>query len=88
MEHKPDKQQTLTRLALCAGIAAALYAAALKLSALECYRPWLEEHKVESIAVAAAVLFGLSLVALPLPEQEDLPESGPCDGYERTEDLP
>ena len=44
METKPDKQQTVTRLALCVVVAVALYAAAGKVPPLEPYRPWLEEH--------------------------------------------
>ncbi len=61
METKPDKQQTVTRLALCVVVAVALYAAAGKVPPLEPYRPWLEEHKVQAIAITAAILFGLSL---------------------------
>ena len=44
METKPDKQQTVTRLALCVVVAVALYAAAGNVPPLEPYRPWLEEH--------------------------------------------
>lgn len=62
METKPDKQQTVTRLALCVVVAVALYAAAGKVPPLEPYRPWLEEHKVQAIAITAAILFGLSLL--------------------------
>ena len=86
METKPDKQQTVTRLALCVVVAVALYAAAGKVPPLEPYRPWLEEHKVP-----AAILFGLSLLLFPPEEggaEPAAPEEGPCAGYERTEDLP
>lgn len=38
METKPDKQQTVTRLALCVVVAVALYAAAGKVPPLELYR--------------------------------------------------
>ena len=62
METKPDKQQAVTRLALCVVVAVALYAAAGKVPPLEPYRPWLEEHKVQAIAITAAILFGLSLL--------------------------
>lgn len=58
METKPDKQQTVTRLALCVVVAVALYAAAGKVPPLEPYRPWLEEHKVQAIAIAAATCSG------------------------------
>ena len=68
METKPDKQQTVTRLALCVVVAVALYAAAGKVPPLEPYRPWLEVHKVQAIAITAAILFGLSLLLFP-PEE-------------------
>ena len=38
MEWKPDQKKAATRLILCGGLAAALYAAAVKLPALEEYR--------------------------------------------------
>ena len=91
MEAKPEKSQSITRLALCVLIAAGLYAGAGKLPQLEPYRPWLEEHKIEAIAVAAAVLFGLSLALLPLAQGEgereaaQPQEAGPRAGYEPTE---
>ena len=84
METKPDKQQTVTRLALCVVVAVALYAAAGKV-------PPLEQHKVQAIAITAAILFGLSLLLFPPEEggaEPAAPEEGPCTGYERTEDLP
>lgn len=87
METKPDKQQTVTRLALCVVVAVALYAAAGKVPPLEPYRPWLEEHKVQAIAITAAILFGLSLLLFPPEEggaEPAAPEEGPCAGYERT----
>ena len=68
-----------------------LYAAAGKVPPLEPYRPWLEEHKVQAIAITAAILFGLSLLLFPPEEggaEPAAPEEGPCAGYERTEDLP
>ena len=84
MEWKPDQKKAVTRLILCGGLAATLYAAAVKLPALEEYRPWLEEHKLEAGAVTAAALFSLSLLLLPLPEAgggEDEEADGFCDGY-------
>lgn len=83
METKPDKQQTVTRLALCVVVAVALYAAAGKVPPLEPYRPWLEEHKVQAIAITAAILFGLSLLLFPPEEggaEPAAPEEGPCAG--------
>lgn len=93
MDWKPDKQQTVTRLALCVVIAVVLYVAADKLGdrieLLERCKPWLERNKIQAIAILAAVLFGLSLVLLPLPRSEDAvppPEDAdPCPGFERTE---
>lgn len=84
MDWTESKHGTVTRLALCGAAAALLYAAAdkwadgCKVPALEAYLPWLRENKVEAIAIAAAILFGVSLVLWPLePEEED-----PCAGYE------
>ncbi len=83
MEFKLDKSQTVLRLALCGGGAALLYAGALKLPALAERRDWLEAHRVEAIAVGAAVLFGLSLVlAPPEPGAACEPE---LEGYEPVE---
>ena len=90
METRPEKSQALTRLALCVILAVGLYAGAGKLPQLAPWRDWLEAHKIEAIAAAAAVLYGASLLLFPLPKEgEDgaEPETGPCAGYERTEDL-
>ena len=51
---------------------------------------WLEGHKIEAIAAAAAVLYGVSLLLFPLPKEgedgvEPEPNAGPCAGYEPTE---
>ena len=91
MEQASEKIQLLLRLALCGGGAALLYSGATRLSALEEHKPWLEEHKVQAIAITAAILFGLSLLLFPPEEggaEPAAPEEGPCAGYERTEDLP
>lgn len=90
METRPEKSPALTRLALCALLAGGLYAGAVRLPRLEPWRDWLEGHKVEAVAIAAAALYGLSLVLLPLPEGGEgadgaAPETGPCAGYEPTE---
>lgn len=82
MEWKPDQKKTVTRLLLCAGASAALLGAAGRLSALEPYRPWLEEHKLEAGAALAGTLFGLSLLLLPLPgEDGGEADPDPCEGY-------
>ena len=75
----------------CGGALRGGRAAAGKVPPLEPYRPWLEEHKVQAIAITAAILFGLSLLLFPPEEggaEPAAPEEGPCAGYERTEDLP
>ena len=84
METRPEKSQALTRLALCVILAVGLYAGAGKLPQLEPWRGWLEGHKIEAIAAAAAVLYGVSLLLFPLPKEgEDgvEPDGGPCAGY-------
>ena len=86
MEQLSDKMQTLLRLALCGGGGVLLYAGAMKLPALEARRDWLEEHKLQVIALGAAGLFGLSLLAFPRPaveEEQEAPDC--CDGYEPVE---
>lgn len=86
MEQASEKIQLLLRLALCGGGAALLYGGATRLSALEEHRPWLEEHKLQVIALGTAALFGLSLVLYPRPEGAD--EGAPTDyrdGYEPVE---
>lgn len=95
MEFKLDKQKTVTRLAVCVIAAVVLYVALNKFGGkipqLAPYLPWLEENKVQAIAIAAAVLFGASMMLLPLEECPAPPppmEDGSCEGYERTCDLP
>lgn len=96
MELGQDKQQTITRLAICVVIAVMLYATLDKLGGgipkLAPYKPWLEQNKVQAIAIAAAVLFGASLAAFPLEEPAAPPpaasEADPCAGFERACDLP
>ncbi len=96
MELGQDKQQTITRLAICVVIAVVLYAALDKLGGgipkLAPYKPWLEQNKVQAIAIAAAVLFGASLAVFPLEEPAAPPpaasEADPCAGFERACDLP
>lgn len=86
MERISDKMQILFRLALSGGGGALLYAGALKLPALEEHRPWLEEHKLQVIALGTAALFGLSLLLVPRPEQGEASEQpDSCAGYEPVE---
>ena len=75
MELHLDKQALVIRLGLCVVVALALYQAGEKLCTVlglpywEQYRPWLEKNKVQALAVVTAVLFGLSLVVVPLERQ-------------------
>ena len=91
METKPDKQQTVTRLALCVVVAVAVKSAAGKDRPQQRNRRTQGDHKVQAIAITAAIRFGLSLLLFPPEEggaEPAAPEEGPCAGYERTEDLP
>lgn len=87
MEQFFDKIPVSARLALCAGGGLLLYAAALRLPALEARRAWLEEHRLQAVALGGAALFGLSLLLAPLPqrEEEDGAPDGSLDGYEPVE---
>lgn len=85
MEQASEKMGLLLRLALCGGGAALLYGGALKLPALDEHRPWLEEHRLQVIALGAAALFGLSLALFPRPEGEGESTPDSCDGYEPVE---
>jgi len=93
MEFKEHKQELVTRLACCAVAALILCYGAeqlggrLSIPQLERLRPWLEENRVQAIAITAAVLFGASLALFPLKDALPEPE-GPCGGYEKVEDLP
>ena len=97
MEWKLEKQPAVARLALCVILAVAIYAAVdragERIPAVAPYLPWLGKNKIAAIAVAAAVLFGASLLIFPLEGSgPDLPppdpEGDPCAGYERAGDLP
>ncbi len=75
MELASEKSGTITRLAICLVVASALYFGGIWLCGhrdiplWETHRPWLEENKVQAIAVMAAVLFGVSLFLAPLEEE-------------------
>ena len=89
MEMTSEKSATVTRLAICLVLAFALYFGGTWLCAhrdiplWENYHPWLEENKIQAIAVMAAVLFGVSLFLFPLEsEEETCPEADvfePCE---------
>ena len=92
MEQHLKQSPALMRLAVCIVAAAALYAAldrfGERIPQLSPHMPWLAEHKVQTIALMAAVLFGAGLALFPLeaapavsPPEEA--EPGPFDGYER-----
>ena len=84
MELRQAGGDSMTRLAVCAAVAAAAVYAAEKLCEgrgyplWEKYGPWIRENKVQAIAVAAAVLYGLSLALWP----EEKGSEEPGDGYE------
>ena len=91
---KQDKQQTVTRLAICVVIAVVLYVVmdkfGDKLPLPDGWRPCLERNKIQAIAILAAILFGASLVLLPALQvggQPQPPEDpDPCQGFQRTEE--
>lgn len=84
MELRQAGGEQVSRLAVCAVVAVAAVYAAEKLCEgkhyplWEKYGPWLKENKVQAIAVAAAVLYGISLALWP---EGKTPEK-PGDGYE------
>lgn len=71
MDWKIEKEEIVTRLSLCLIIALVLYyggekvCSALKLPYWEEHRTWLEKNRIQAVALAAAVLFGISLAVLP-----------------------
>lgn len=88
MESKESKQELITRLACCVVAALILYYGVdkmgdkLKVPLLDQYRPWLEQNKVQAIAIAAAVLFGISLVVFPQKgEEQGLSGGAPEETY-------
>ena len=77
---------TLTRLAVCAAVAAAAVTAAVGLCEgkdwplWEKYGPWIRENKVQAIAILAAVLYGLWLAL-----EQRQPGGDGEDGFSRCE---
>lgn len=72
MKLKSEGRETVTRLAICLVLAVLLYlggewlCSTHEIPLWETYHPWLEENKIQAIAVMTAVIFGLSLLVLPL----------------------
>ncbi len=71
-----DNKELLTRIAVCVVAALILYYAGEKnfrsvpFELLEKYKPWLEENKIQAVAIVAAVIFGISMAAFPLPAEQ------------------
>lgn len=94
-EFKENKQEMITRLAICVVAALILYYAVtefggkLKIALLDQYRPWLVENKIQAIAVVAAVLFGASLAVFPLEQGKgpQVIEDDACKGFEPVGEL-
>ncbi len=85
-EQKKGPADSMTRLALCAVIAAAAVYAGEKLCEgkrwplWDKYGPWILENKVQAIAILAAVLYGASLAIWP--EEKGPIESTAAEGFE------
>lgn len=71
-----DNKELITRIAVCVVIALIVYYAGDKIfgkmhmELWDKYKPWLEENKLQAIAILTAVLFGVSLAAFPLSKEE------------------
>ena len=71
-----ENKELLTRIAICVVAALILYYAGDKISGQfhiplwEKYKPWLTENKIQVVAVAAAIMFGISMAAFPLPAEQ------------------
>lgn len=80
-QNSQEKQEMVTRLAICVVAALILYyggeklCTAFQLPYWEQYRPWLEKNRIQAVAVVAAVLFGVSLAVLPLKGRVAGPEA-------------
>ena len=77
MESKLEKYPLLTRLALCVGAAIVLCRGAERLPLPQPWLDWLEENRLAAIGAAAAGLFLLSLLLVPLEEGEEDCSPGP-----------
>lgn len=85
-QENQEKQEMVTRLAICVVAALILYyggekaCTAFQLPYWEQYRPWLEKNRIQAVAVVAAVLFGVSLAVIPLKgktAEANAPGQGP-----------
>lgn len=94
MEEIHHKGETILRLGVCLTLSLALYYGGEKLCTAqeiplwERHRPWLEENRVQAIATLTALLFGISLVALPSKKEEDCPPEDfiPYEDYQPCEE--
>lgn len=75
-----ENKELITRVAVCVVAALIVYYGvdklgdSLHMELLDKYRPWLTENKVQAVAAIAAVFFGISTAAFPLPlKQEEIP---------------
>lgn len=90
MDFLGENRDAVTRIAICAVAAFILYTAVEKLGdsgslpMLGPYLPWIKENKVQAIAIAAAVLYGLSTVLWPEEKilTAEAEHSNPYQGYE------
>ncbi len=82
---EPEQWDGMTRLAVCVVIAAAAVYAAEKLCQgkhyplWERYGPWLIDNKIQAIAIAAAVMYGVSLAVWP--EEDSSVSNSHEDGF-------
>lgn len=77
LEHQIKEMDTLTRLVLCAAAGAGIVYLCEKLlpgrniSLWESYGPWVQENRAQAIALAAGVLYVLSLLLWPEEKTEE-----------------
>ncbi len=75
-----ENKELLTRIAICVVAAFIVYYAGDRISDqfhfsfLDKSKPWLAENKIQVVAVVAAILFGISMAAFPLPSEQTAEE--------------
>lgn len=85
-EQKKGQSDAMTRLAICAVVAAAAVYAGEKLCEgkhwplWDKYGPWIIENKVQAIAILGAILYGASLALWP--EEKGPIEAAAAEGFE------